>query len=353
MLKKNYRILIIIIIILAALAIFVLPFKIPYSIDSVAKILPAQQWVLSRGNDGEVLTSTVNHISGENNSYQLTSFERGESIILNLNPELNNGDVVSKGDTLGVIYSSSQQEYLLQLNGELRVLNASLKASMSGVKKTEVREAEHRLAVATSEVEKQTKIVNRLNELHKNEIISREEYQTAADELSILKKAVNVRQAELESSLSGEKDEEINMLNEKIKATENEISFLRREVDTQNLIITPFGGRIDKPFSNDTLLVLSNFDLGVAWIPVALEEAANIPANGKVSYDSPFFATQLLGEVHMTQPVMQLIDGKQCITVLATVNAISNDFVSGLLTPAKINCDPVSLPVYLKRNLLN
>ena len=133
--KKNHRILIIIIIILILSALFFSPVKVPYTIDSVAKMLPAHRWVLSRGNDGEIITNTENLVSGLNNSYQITSFERGESIILNLNPTLNDGEIVTKGDTLGVIYSSSQQENLIHLNGELQILNASLNSWARNCKK--------------------------------------------------------------------------------------------------------------------------------------------------------------------------------------------------------------------------
>ena len=351
--NKNHLILVTTTLILILLALFFLPVKVPYAIESVAKMLPAHRWILSRGNDGEILSNTENFLSGINNSYQRTSFERGESLILNLNSTLNNGDIVSKGDTLGLIYSSGQQENLIQLNGDLQVLNASLKASMSGDKNTEVREAQQRLAMAQSELNKQTKIVKRQKELLKKDIVAMEVYETAADELKILEKAVNVRQAEVESALSGKKDEEINQLKENIVAIENRISFLQQQVDSQNLIIAPFSGRIDRTFSNDTLLVVSNFDSGIACIPVPLEEADFIPKGGNVSFNSSNLGSQFSGEVQMKQPVMQLIGGKQCIIVLATFNPLSNDFISGLLAPVKINCGSISLPAYLKRNILN
>lgn len=330
-----------------------MPVELPYTIDSVAKIFPVQQWILFRGNDGEILVNTENFVSSVNNSYQINSFERGESIILNLDAALNDGEVVSKGDTLGVIYSSSQQEYLIQLNGELKVLKAALKVAMSGDKKTEIQESEQRLAVAKMELEKQTKIVSRLKESLENEIISQQEYQTEADELNILAKEVNVRQAELESSLSGEKDEEINRLVEQISAVEDEISFLQEQIDSQNIIIAPFNGRIDRNFSNDTLLVLSNFDTGIACIPVPLEDAVYINEGEKVSFSSTYTEALLSGEVQMIHPVMKIVGGKQCITVLATVNPLSNDFVTGLLTQVKIDCGSVSVPTYLTRNILN
>jgi len=352
-LKRKQKIQITVLLGVIILITYFFPFKIPYKINSVAKLMPAHQWILSRGADGDIKTNTINHLSGINNSYQLISFERGESMVLDLNANLKNGQVVEQGDTLGVIYSSSQQESLVQLNGELHVLAATIKASMSGVKRTEVKEARERLEMAKSKYDKQTKIVDRLNKLLQKELIAEEDYQTASDESNVLEKAVNIRQAELESSLSGEKAEEINMLKKRITAVENKISFLQQQIDSQNSIIVPFKGRIERSFSEDTLLVLSNFDLGIAFIPVALEEAEYIGEGENVSFTSANTSELLTGVVQMKQPVMQIIDGKQCIMVLATVYNLSRDFISGMFTQAEINCGTVSLHTYLKRNIEN
>ena len=349
---KTNRILIIIAASLVLVGVFFLPIQVPYAIKSVAKILPAQQWILSRGNDGEILTNTVNNISGINYSSRLFSFERGELIILDIEHSLQNGQIVKKGDTLGVIYSSKQQEDLIKLKGELHVLAATLKANKSGDKKTVVREAQEKVAMAKSECAKQTKIVERLKALYEKNLIAEQDYQTASDDLNMLSIAVNVRQAELESSLSGEKAEEINTLKEQICAVESEIAFLHEQIDTQNSIVVPFDGRIERSFSSDILFVLPNIDLGIAMMPVSLERATHIDAGEHVSFHLTGTMDSLSGIVQMKQPVMQLVDGKQCIIVLATVNDLSNDFISGIIAQAEINCGPVPLLTFIKRNIL-
>lgn len=332
---------------------FFMPIKVPYAINSIAKILPARQWILSRGNDGEILTSTVNNISGINYSSRLYSCERGESIILNIDPLLKNGQFIEKGDTLGLISSSSQQENLIQLKGELEVLMATFKVNISGDKKTIVREAQERLAQAKVEFEKQNKVVVRLKPLYEKELIAEADYQTANDELNVLAKAVNVREAELESSLSGEKVEEINRLKKQIMAVENKLVFLQEQINSVNKIIAPFSGRIERTFSLDTLFVLSNIETGIALIPVSVEEAVYINKGKKVIFNLTGTRDQLFGNIQMKQPVMELIDGKQCIMVLATLHILSTDFISGIIAKAKINCGSVSLLTFIKRNIFN
>lgn len=351
--KRSQKIQISAIVSIVLLIVLFVPFELPYNIESVAKLMPAKQWILSRGVDGDIQTSTINHLSGINNSYQLTSFERGESMLLDISHNLKNGEVVQKGDTIAVIYSSSQQENLIQLSGELSVLKATLDVSMSGVKSTEIKESKERLEMSKSEYHKQMKIVERLGNLFQRELIAEEDYQTADDELNVLAKAVNVREAELESSLSGEKIEEVNMLKKQISAVESEITFLQKQKDAQSSIIAPFSGRIERSFSNDTLLTLSNFDLGIAFIPVTLEESEYIGEGEKVTFITNNTTELLSGVVQMKQPVMQIIGGRQCIMVLATVYDISKDFVSGMLTQAEINCGTVTLQTYLQRNIQN
>lgn len=350
---KNNRIIIISIAGCIILLVLFLPYELTYKIDSIAKLLPAKQWILARGTSGDIQTSNIDHLNGTSISYQLTSFERGESMMLNINPELKNGQIVEKGDTIGIIYSSAQHESLVELNGEVNVLKATLAVSMSGVKKTELKEANERLEMSRSQYQKQKKIVERLNKLVEKELIAEEDYQTAEDELKVLAKAVNVREAELESSLSGEKVEEINLLHKQITAVTNKISFLEKQIDAQSHIIAPFNGRIERSFSKDTLLVLSNVELGIALMPVAIEEASYINQGEKVTFQLNDTSQILSGVVQMKQPVMNIVGGKQCVMVLATVPKLSTKFISGILSKAEINCGNVSLQTYLKRNIQN
>jgi len=351
--KKKQNIIISIAVLLILLALFFLPVQIPYKVNSVAKILPARQLILSRGNSGEIIVSINDMLNGKDDTYQIISPERGEATILYLDPMLKNGQVVAQGDTLGTIYSSNQQENLVQLNGELKVLKASLKVAMSGEKRTKIEESRQKLEVAKMEFEKQKKIVDRLKKLWGKNLISQEEYETQADELAILAKEVNVSQAELEATLSGEKDEVIKQLKEQISAVENEMAFLKEQLASENLILAPFSGRIDMNFSKDTLLIVSHFERGIAYIPVPIEDAVYINHGDSVSYNSTYPETPLSGEIQMKQSVMQMVGGKQCLLVVASAEPLANNFISGLLVPAEINSGSVSLPGYLQRNILN
>ena len=92
--KRAQKIQITVLISIILLIVLFVPFKLSYNIESVAKLMPAKQWILERGVDGDIQTSTINHLSGINNSYQLTSFERGESMFLDISSELKNGEIV-------------------------------------------------------------------------------------------------------------------------------------------------------------------------------------------------------------------------------------------------------------------
>ena len=101
----------------------------------------------------------------------------------------------------------------------------------------------------------------------------------------MLEKAVNVSEAELESSLSGEKNEEINMLKKQISAVENKISFLKNKNDAQSSIIAPFNGRLERSFSKDTILFFRILTWALHF-PVSIHEADYIDEGDEVKFVS-------------------------------------------------------------------
>lgn len=350
---KKYHKISLIFLLAVSVIVILIGIQIPYKIKSMAKVLPVRQWILYRGANGDILTHSRDNFRGKNNSYKLTSFERGESMLLELTNKCKNGEVIKEGDTLGIIVSNKKQEKLVQLNGELDILSAMLNAGMSGEKKTEIKEAEKRIELAKSEYDRQLRIVERAEKLFSKELIAEEDFQSSVDELSILEKSIMVKQAELESSLSGVKDEEIRLLREKISAVNNEITFLNKELHSNNSILAPFSGRIEKNISGDTLLMLSDFDLGIAIIPIAIEDACFLEEGKKVEFNLSNNSEQISGIVQLKKPTMEIINGKQCIMVLATVHNLSIDFISGIITKAEINCGEIPFTEFIERTILN
>jgi hypothetical protein len=350
---KKYQKPVVLLILATSIVIILTNLQIPYKIKTMAKVLPLRQWILTRNASGDILTYSSNNLEGVNNSFKLTSFERGESMILEFTSKCNNGELVNEGDTLGIIYSNKKQEKLVQLNGELDVLKATLGANVSGDKATEIMEAEKRVELARSEYEKQFRIVNRSKKLFEKELIAEEDYQSAVDELNILDKSILVKQAELETCLSGVKDEEVKLLQEKILAINGEVSFLKKEIYAQSSILAPFSGRLEKSFSSDTLLVLSNFEIGIALIPIAVEDENYLEEGDNVEFNLSNSSETMSGSVQMKQPTMKIINGRQCIMVLATVNNLSNKFISGIIARAEIDCGDIPFITFTERTILN
>lgn len=347
-------------IIIISLVIFIILFgmlifpkiEVPHWIKGVAKISPSREMIFARGADGEVITNIVDNRTGFTNSSKLISFDRGESVVLDIKAELKAGQVLNKGDTLGLIYSSKQQEELTQLTGNLRILQATLKARKSGKKIAEIQQAKERLALAKAEFEKQKKVVSRLKVLFDKEFCSKEKYQLANDELDILSLTIKVRQAELQSYQTGDKNEDINTVKQQIAAVEEEISFLKETIDTKNTIVAPFDCVLESSFSTDTLLILSDKLSAVAFIPVSLEKSINIKKGDKVSFYGPEDVSGLTGIVNRKLQTMQLMNGKQCILISAKIENLTKDFISGIIAKAKIDCGKQSLKNYFLNNII-
>lgn len=350
--NSKIKIIIVFIVLVLISLIFFTPINLPYKIESAAKILPARQWILSRNANNDVLTSSINNLNGISNSYALTSFERGESMVISISDNLQNGQFVNVGDTLAIIYSSNQQEKLIELKGQLQVLKAKLASGMSGVKNTEIKEFRERLELAKSEYEKQKKIVDRKRKLFDKNLIAEEEYQKSLDELKILEKAIDVRKAELESAVTGLKTEEINYLQKQITSVENKIKFINSEIDKKNFITVPFNGRLERNFSIDTLVVISNFDFAIAVIPISIEESEYLNEGDKISLWLNNFKSSLRGVIQSKQSIMRIINGKQCIMVLATIYDIPKNIITGVILPTELDCGNIPLLSYLERKIV-
>jgi hypothetical protein len=330
--KFNIRAIPAIIIGLLLLFVFLLPLEIEYSVSSYAKVLPAQQWVVMRGNDGMYISTIKDVTKGINSLYQVNQFERGGSVEVRLNPELRPNQVVNYGDTLGIIYSSTNMQRYIELQGRLSVAKAELDVNLSGEKESIIKQAEQNLKLAQSQEDRQSKVVDRLQQLYEKRIVSEEEYQLAADALRSLKIEVEVRQAAYETARTGAKDAEIQRLKMNIVSLENQIESIQNQLNSYN-IIAPFTGRIERSFSNDTLLILSETEQCLVFIPIGIDEKKYLLPDSRISVSvgSDVLTASIL-DINNT---IEVVNNKQCVTLTAVMDGtIETNY--GMIVPVEI-----------------
>jgi hypothetical protein len=330
-------------IILLIILLYLLPFKVEYTLKTYAKLQPARQWVISRGSDGIYISTLRDLTGGTGASYIVNQFERGASVEVKLSPELKTNQIVEPGDTLGSIYTSTNLERYTILKGELEVAKAELDVLMTGEKESVIDQAEHNLQLSKSELDKQAKIVERLKQLREKNMVSDEEYQLAADEMRSLNIAVGMRTAELQTVSTGAKNSEIQRLNVQIKTLKDQIKTVEKQMNSYN-IIAPFRGRIDRYISIDTLLILSDTEKCLAFMPVGLDEKEYLLPDSRIDLTagSKTYNAQILDINHKAE----IVNNRQCVTLTAVFEG-SEGVSYGMIVPAVIKGKMLSLFEYL------
>ena len=227
---------------IAIIFLFILPINLPYSIKVPGKVLPQKEWVLSKTDNGMIVTQLINNKTGISEDYFVTQFERGDAVQLKLNSKKNNFSV-SKNDTIGIIHSNEINRELVKLQGTLAETKASLELNLTGNKKSIINAAKEKLAFSKEKSKEQKKILARLKAMFRKNLISKEEYEIAQNESNLNDINISIAQAQLEAVKTGEKPEQVQFINSKILSIENEISVLEKRLNNF-VIISPIKSNV-------------------------------------------------------------------------------------------------------------
>lgn len=245
LLKRKTTILFLLVLILLILLVVFGSFKVNYNVVSKVKIKPAMEWELSRTIDGNLITVYKNHITNTVNSYSVTEFQRGDVVEFKLNKDLLNKQSIQKGDTIGYVYSNEEQRKLIELLGNLKVLESEYVFYTTGQKPEDVDKAEKQLILAEKELETQRKLMARSEILIRDTVISLQQYDIDLNELKIKEMAYEIAKANYESVTTGDKPEQAELIESKIYALNLQIDQIKERIDYFTLI-SPIDGIIAK-----------------------------------------------------------------------------------------------------------
>ena len=92
--------------------------------------------------------------------------------------------------------------------------------------------------------------------------------------------------------------------------------------------------------------------MGVALIPVTIKDANYFEKGAKVLFKLSDTSNSLIGVVQMKQPIMNIVNGQQCIFVMATVYNLSENFISGVFSEIEIDCGRIPFLNFIERTIL-
>jgi len=337
-------------IVLVAVVLQLIPVRLPYSVTATGKVMPVRQWVLSRGNDGQLIATVHDYRAGVGNGYSVSQFAREGSMRFDLSPAILTDRVVSAGDTIGTIRSSETEERLVDLRAKLAVARAELVAEEAPQKDAVIREYERRHSLAVEEAAEQHRILERLTEMRSRNLVSLEEYELAESETAMLDIRVSIARSQLDAVRSGEKPQQIGLIRSRISGLEEEIDMLQRRFESFSLT-APLPGRVSRSFSPDTILTVSDTTEYVVAFPVNWADYHLLYADQPVSLTAPGAHHDVAARLLQPDREVMLVNREPAVLIIALVADSTSVLVPGMAVGCTVRCQPVTLMEYGQRLL--
>ncbi len=301
--KKNIWL----IILLIGLLVILLPVKIPNNTPAYAKILPAKEFVVIKGSNGQIISHLVNNYTGIVENVKTIQVDREDFASFTLT---NQNSLVSKGDTIA-IFSSSHTDFIIEaVKGEMLEQEQFLESQLSGEKEAIINEQEKIYEISKINYSNQKPISERKYDLYHNDLISEEDYDLAVNKLQRLKLEEEREFQKLQVLKTGVKNEDIVVTKEKISNLKKQSLILNKRISDYN-IVAPFNGTISGSNSLDTLFIISKKNSYVALIPIEVEKSNSISINLGINFQD---SDSLNGIKVLSQaPQIKTINGKKYI----------------------------------------
>nr|MBS0036996.1 hypothetical protein [Saprospiraceae bacterium] len=348
MLRRRKYTISLILFLVTLLAASFLPIDIPYTIKSKALLLPAKEWELSRLVDGSLSSIVRNQLTGAIESYGVTEFRRGDVVSFEINPEVYASGKVSKGDTIGLLYSNDEQMRLAELKGEVDVLNAEIAFYLTGEKSEFVKSMEKEVAVATEAVARAETIYNRSKRMMKDTLIPIEEFEIDRHEFELRKLELEHALAKLEVVKTGDKPERIDHVRAQRDALKNQIHQLENRME-QLTLLAPIDGMVslDRNYlASDILVKVIDTSSYVGVAPVLLRDRPYISSGNEVRIRAEFNGSEITGEVYDFNNVSELLNGKAVVFFTFKFDSSDREVQSGKMIEIEVRGTPLNPQQY-------
>ena len=335
-------------IITATLALIPGCLDLPCTIQTPGKVVPRQEWVLLRGPDGQLISTLSDHLQGRAESYAVTGFERSDHAHFQLHPSLSVGAAIAAGDTIGQIFSSESERQLTELRGQLAAELATLSLAQTGEKKSVIRAARLRRDQARVQTEQQRREVARLQALFDRDLVAAADLEIAATALKLDEIQIDIDAAQLQTALTGAREQEVEWIRARIAALQKEIDVLARRQKTATLR-APLPGCFVGALSGDTLAVIQDTTAYVILLPVSWKDRRQVTLEQQVEIRIDDSFEPLTGRIETLDRIAHTaLNGRQFLNARALVDEVA-DLAPGLLVHCSIPCPPVDLLGYLWR----
>lgn len=347
--KKPYMVPALIISLLVLVLVLNIFIKPDLTIKTFCQVLPKEKWILTKGDNGQIISSMVDYTKGHTVQYSLNQFERGEYISLKFLSD-SREKFINRGDTIISIISSEIEDRLISVEGELEVAKANLKSQSSGQKESMIREAETRLSYTQEKIDEQKVLFQRVSSMYEKGLSSQQEYETQKWILDLLEIEKEIYKAQFENLSTGVKDEEINFIESQINSIQSRLDFLKNRRNDLT-IISPISGYIENVFSPDTLLTLINDKEVVLNIPVKLEDLEFLKKEQSVKLGLNDFEKEYSGTIVSIPREVKFLNNQQVVFISIKMDNNDGKLLPGMIKEGFLRIKEITLFEYFGRLL--
>ena len=348
MLKKKSKIVLYIspLIVSVVFIILFIEVKVPQSFNTYFEVNPVQKWILTKGDEGQIVSKLIDFQSAVSRDFSVVQFERGESMNFQMNYSIASKSFVAKGDTIGIIQSTRVQERLAQLEGIILVTKSDLAAKSTGEKTALIDEAKNRVKFGDVVIQEKKLQFQRVEELFQKDYISKQEYETAlwAYKQSEIENEIN--KAQLQALMTGSKSEELQVLESAVNSYRKEMQLLRERL--KDFVITaPIPGELIRQFSQDTLLAVNNTSQLILTAPLRFENKNYLTEGDTLRIAVRGSSEKIKGKLISIGKEVKNLNGAQVLYVNILVNSTHGTLLPGLVIQGEIILPMVTIKEYV------
>ena len=317
--------------------------KLPESVSGSCLIDPGQHWTLSELRPGSYKTVTDDLLAGEMRHYRVYQFDRPSFVDFSLAAGSGREGMVSAGEVLAIANSTSLSIELIERQADLAEALSELEILQAGSKTAVLKHAELSIKSAQAELAAYLVQYDRQKNLHKQEVLSSEDWEAFESRLDILTLDVQLAQARLDELSTGDTPEKIERSQVNITSMERELAAVQEMIDALE-IRTPISGRLSLQERSGSLLSVSNSDTMIARILIAQGHAQKPVVGQPLQIVVPGYSNEnFIGEVLRIDPQITLTGAGPFITVYGILDNSDGRLVSGMMGRAKILGQTTSL----------
>lgn len=228
------------------LVIVALLAKFEYKIKGPGRFVANAEWTLAQVEKDKLQSNLIYQNNAGNDQINLFHFDRPDYIHLALAPERAIGDRVQAGDVIAKLVSAEDEIRLAALQGELHQAQAKLATLNTGAKAALQQENQQALHYAKAELAAYEPVLKRQKALFEKQLVSEQELETTQAQYDLLKINVSLQQARLQAAKTGEKAEQIAVIEAEVQATAKKLAVFNKKLDAET-VTSPISGLLVQP----------------------------------------------------------------------------------------------------------